>query len=74
MLSHPNNKIRTVTQCNTMPDLVLEPIQLGDTRALLRDLLIKLENKNTKVKFGSRHTKMISLYSYMLRELEINAL
>jgi hypothetical protein len=27
----------------------------------------EIENKNTKVIFGSRHTKMFSSYSYMLR-------
>jgi hypothetical protein len=47
---------------------------LGDTHALLWDLLMKFENKNTKVKFGSRHTKMISSYSYMLGKIEINVL
>jgi hypothetical protein len=40
-------------------------------RVLLRDLLAKFKKK-TKIKFGSRHTKMISLYSYVLREIEIN--
>jgi hypothetical protein len=35
---------------------------------------VKFENKNIKVKFGSRHIKMISSYSYVLREIEINIL
>jgi hypothetical protein len=37
-------------------------------RALLRDVLVKFINKNTKVKFGSRS------HSYMLREIKINVL
>jgi hypothetical protein len=35
---------------------------------------VKFENKNNKVKFGSKYTKMISLYSYMLREIKIKCL
>jgi hypothetical protein len=36
--------------------------------------LVKFKNKNTKAKFGSRDTKMISSYSYMLRKIEIKYL
>jgi hypothetical protein len=47
---------------------------LGHTPRVSAGSFCEIWKKYTNLKFGSRHTKMISSYSYMLRKIEIKCL
>jgi hypothetical protein len=47
---------------------------IRDTTRVDMSSSCEIWNKNTKEKFKSRHTKIISLYCRMLREIKINVL